>query len=169
MYRELEYGPMHGGIQLKRGQVLVGVALLAVTFCVVIVGCSSDEPTRVVEPRISEVGQLVSVREFSDGTVEEYEFQGVTFVGDILVSEYEYALMIAEPRFVEGEVLLRVVNGRVLPPSRLYRYFAYEDGYLLTTCTADSVEYCDRGFLYSFRETSNGYGLEPVLYWRTFH
>ena len=154
---------------MHRRRTISRIGLVAFIVGLACLGCSKDHPAQVAEPRISDLGELVEVHEFADGSIEEYTYEGVTFVGDILVSEYEYALTIVEPRYSGSEVLLSVINGRVLPPSRLFYYFAHADGYVFKTCTADSVENCDRGMLYSFRETLDGYGLEPVLFWRSMH
>lgn len=128
-------------------------------------GCSTDDPTGPRAPRISGSGTLVEVHEYSDGTIREYDYQGVTFYGDILVSEYEYALSIIEPRYHEGEVLLSVSNCRVFPPSRTNEGSSPANGYTLTTCTADSSAFCDEGRHFVFKPTSDGFGLAPIMQW----
>jgi hypothetical protein len=132
-------------------------------------GCSSDGPTKPHAPRISDSGTLVEVHEYADGKIKEYDFQGTTFFGDMLVSEYEYALSIIEPRYSEGEVLLSVSNCRVFPPSQTNEGYAPADGFALRTCTADTVEFCNDGLLYVFKPTLDGFGLAPIMWWHIFH
>jgi hypothetical protein len=131
-------------------------------------GCSADDPTELPEPHISDAGAFVAVHEYADGVIKEYVLQGVTFFGDILVSEYEYALSIVEPRYAEGEVLMSVSNCRVFPPSRTGGAGSPADGFVLKTCTADSSAFCNEGRLYVFRETRDGFGLAPILEWHLF-
>lgn len=131
-------------------------------------GCSADNPARSFEPRISDSATLVDVHEYSDGIIKEYELGGVTFLGDMRVSDYEYALSVIEPRFSEGEVLMSVSNSRVFPPSQTSELTAPADGFALRTCTAESLADCHDGRLYVFGPTLDGFGLEPVLWWHRF-
>ncbi len=128
-------------------------------------GCSDDDPAEAPEPRISDAGTLVAVHEYSDGTIREYAFQGITFFGDIRVSDFEYALSVVEPRYLEGEVLLSVSNSRVFPASLTNAVTAPADGFALETCTADSVVFCDEGRHFVFMPTGDGFGLAPILSW----
>jgi hypothetical protein len=107
----------------------------------------------------------VEVHEYPDGTITEYVFMGISFLGDIMTSEFDYALSIIEPRYSEGEVLLSVSNCRVFPSSQTGGIDAPADGFVLKTCTADSSTFCDEGRLYIFRRTTTGYGLAPVMSW----
>ena len=148
-------------------KIFVSKALgpLLIIVGVVCLGCSSDDPVELPEPRISSLGAVVDVQEYSDGTIIEYTYEEVSFFGDILVSEYEHALSIVEPRYSEGEVLMSVSNSRVFPPSQTGGLDSPADGYVLKTCTADSLVFCDQGKLYIFRKTADGYGLAPVMSW----
>lgn len=128
-------------------------------------GCADDDPTESPEPHISDVGTLVAVHEYADGSIMEYVFQGVTFFGNMRVSEYEVALDIVEPRYLEGEVLLSVHNSRVFPPSLAGSASSPVDGFALRTCTADSLAFCDEGRIFVFRPTVDGFGLDPIMSW----
>jgi len=144
---------------------IVSLALVALACS----GCSDDDPTEPHAPRISDSGTLVEVHQYADGTIKEYDFQGISFFGDILVSDYEYALSIIEPMYAEGEVLLSVSNCRVFPPSQTNEGYAPADGYALKTCTADSAVFCGEGLLYVFKPTLDGFGLAPILWWQIIH
>lgn len=128
-------------------------------------GCSDDDPTESPEPHISDSGTLVTIHEYADGAIWEYVFQGVTFFGDMRVSDYEYALSVAEPRYLDGEVLLSVSNSRVFPPSQAGSASSPVDGFALRTCTADSAVFCDEGRIFVFRPTADGFGLDPIMSW----
>jgi hypothetical protein len=147
-------------------KIAAALPALLVVMAIGLFGCSSNDPVEVRELYISDVGSLVEVHEYEDGTVAEYIYQGVTFLGDIAVSEYEHALGVVEPLYSEFEVLLKVTNGRVFPGSQTHWIDAPADGYTLTTCTADAAVYCDEGKTYIFSRTSDGYGLLPIIYWQ---
>jgi len=139
--------------------------IILLLICTFAWGCSSsDGPTQVQQTRISDVGKFVTVHEYDDGMVLEYEYQGIPFWGDMLLAEYEQALAVAEPRFAENEVLLRVTNTRVVPPSQHWGTQP-DEGFILKTCTAESVSACDRGSLYMFDMTVDGFGMLPVHDW----
>lgn len=131
-------------------------------------GCSSEAPTARGEAYISDTARLVAVHEYPDGVIREYELDGVTYLGDIRVSDLEFALGVIEPRYSEGEALLEVSNGREFPRSQTSEIRAPANGFALKTCTDDSSTFCRDGRLYTFRPTADGFGLEPVLWWHIF-
>lgn len=131
-------------------------------------GCSGDGLTAPRQLRISDVGRRVAVHELEDGAfIKEYEYDGVTFLGDMLVSEYEFALGVAEPLYEPGEVLLRVINFRAYPRSMSMDIFRPADGFGLMTCTSDGGTYCSGGMEYIFEPTMDGFGLARTLWWVT--
>ena len=130
--------------------------------------CSGDHPTGATEPRISDSATLVAVHEYSDGTIKEYELDGVTFFGDIPVADYQFALRVIEPLYVEGEVLMSVSNSRVFPPSQINGLTGPANGFALRTCTSESLADCHDGHLYVFSPTLDGFGLNPVISWHRF-
>ncbi len=138
---------------------------LVVAICVAAVGCSSDAPLSVKAKVVSDVGTLVQVHEYDDGAVEEFEYLGFSFFGDILLSEFEEAVDVVLPNYSEFESLLSIENYRVYPQSQLDEELRPGDGFVLTTCTVDSATICDRGHHYIFRETTDGFGLLPVVTW----
>ncbi len=142
------------------------LAVSAVLFVgLVCSGRSEDDPTKSPEPHISDSGTLVAVHEYADGSIREYDFQGIAFFGDMRVSEFEYALSVVEPRYLEGEVLLSVSNSRVFPQSQSGSTSSPADGFALKTCTADPSAFCDEGRIFVFEPTSDGFGLAHILFW----
>lgn len=151
--------------QLLRRIVITIVVLAVLAFC----GCTSDSPSQPSTARISDVGEYVTLHVYPDGKIREFTYDGVTFLGNMTVAEYERALAIIEPFFLEREVVLLVANCREFPPSQANRYGAPANGFSLRTCTMETPADCDEGRLYSFGRTSDGYGLLPILNWVLYH
>ena len=148
---------------VRRRALIASLAAVGLICC----GCSGDDPIASNEPRISDTATLVAVHRFDDGIVKEYELDGVAFFGDIRVSEYEFALSVIARRYSEGEVLLSVLNSRVWPQSATNAASAPANGFSLRTCTSDSVASCNEGRIYVFIPTTDGFGLEHVLWWHS--
>ena len=147
-----------------RRAALAAMILAVVASC----GCEGDGLTAPRPLRISDVGRRSGEIRFGDGViVREYEYDGVTFIGDMQVSEYEFALGIVEPRYAPGEVLLRVFNFREYPRSMANDIFRPADGFGLMTCTSDGGTYCTDGMEYIFEPTRDGFGLARTLLWMT--
>ena len=127
-------------------------------------GCSSDSPATPNLQTVSEVGTLVEIHTYSDGTIPEYEYNGVVYWGDILIAEVAEAVSVVAPNYSEFEVLTRVLNYREFPASRqsLYRP---GDSFELHTCTADPVRACDQGRFYRMKELDGGMAVEASGIW----
>ncbi len=98
-------------------------------------GCTSDSPSQPSAARISDVGEYVTLLVYPDGKIREFTYDGVTVLGNMTVAEYERALAVIEPFFLEREVVLLVANCREFPPSQANQYSAPADGFSLRTCT----------------------------------
>ncbi len=108
-------------------------------------GCTSDSPTRAEGDSrlISQVGTVVEVHAFSDGTFIEYLFERVHFEGDILLSEYRQAFDLISGDISDGTFVVRVANYRVFPASALNG--ESEDSFQLFLCVSDVVPDCSTG------------------------
>ena len=138
------------------------VAVLALGLFLV-AGCSSDSPTTPPATRVSEMGSLISVYSFDDGDLALYEYEGVKFWGDILLSQYRTAKVVVSQQSGEGEVLIEVRNYRVSPPSLVPDN--RDDWFELRTCTVGAGPACLQGYAYGFSSEEGSVVLEDSEGW----
>ena len=122
---------------------LVLVALLG--------ACSPDSPT-AGDPGaelVSEIGTVVEVHDFDDGSYTEYLYQQVHFRGDILLSEYRQAVDLIADEMGESEVVLAVVNYRMFPPSVMGDAPA-DNYFIIDSCAEANYENCAEGKFHVF-------------------
>lgn len=117
-----------------RIHLAVTIAFLALT------AQGADAPSSQQASRISDVGEYVREIVVDDGVVKVYEFEEITFFGDLELSLYQAIRLRFKAEFEEGEFFLRIENFREWPDSmRLPRGEGMD--FSVTTCTDEqSVE-----------------------------
>ncbi len=119
-------------------------------------GCLQEaDPVVPSLDHVSEVGAFVERREFEDGSISVYRYEGILVNGNMAVPDLEAALRAVADQLADGEVVIAVANYRAWPDSALPDDLAGYD-VRVYSCTAVDHDNCDRGHFWNISDGGRG-------------